>query len=56
MMLIITKFLMEGMAVSQIVGQREKRVERMIDYLGDRLDEIFHSADEDGAIHRHSSK
>jgi AcrR family transcriptional regulator len=52
----ITKFLMEGMAVSQIVGQREKRVERMIDYLGDRLDEIFHSADEDGAIHRHSSK
>jgi AcrR family transcriptional regulator len=52
----ITKFLMEGMAVSQIVGQREKRVNRMIDYLGDRLDEIFHSVDEDGAIHRHSGK
>lgn len=51
----ITKFLMEGMAVSQIVSQREKRVNRMIDYLGDRLEEIFHSGDDDeGAIHRHS--
>jgi AcrR family transcriptional regulator len=51
----ITKFLMEGMAVSQIVSQREKRVNRMIDYLGDRLDEIFHAGDDDGgAIHRHS--
>ena len=52
----ITKFLMEGMAVSQIVSQREKRVQRMIDYLGDRLEEIFHSADDGGAIHRHSTK
>ena len=53
----ITKFLMEGMAVSQIVSQREKRVNRMIDYLGDRLEEIFHAADDDdGAIHRHSLK
>ena len=53
----ITKFLMEGMAVSQIVSQREKRVSRMLDYLGDRLDEIFHAGDEDGgAIHRHSVK
>jgi len=52
----ITKFLMEGMAVSQIVSQRDKRVNRMIDYLGDRLDEIFHSADNDGAIHRHSTR
>ena len=52
----ITKFLMEGMAVSQIVSQREKRVNRMIDYLGDRLDEIFHAGDEQGAIYRHSLK
>ena len=53
----ITKFLMEGMAVSQIVSQREKRVSRMIDYLGDRLEEIFHAADDDdGAIHRHSTR
>lgn len=51
----ITKFLMEGMAVSQIVSQREKRVSRMIDYLGARLEEIFHAVD-DTAIHRHSSK
>jgi AcrR family transcriptional regulator len=53
----ITKFLMEGMAVSQIVSQREQRVNRMIHYLGDRLEEIFHAADDDsGAIHRHSLK
>ena len=51
----ITKFLMEGMAVSQIVGQREQRIQRMIDYLGDRLDEIFHAADAGDAIHRHSA-
>jgi AcrR family transcriptional regulator len=51
----ITKFLMEGMAVSQIVSQRQKRVNRMIDYLGDRLEEIFHAGDDnEGAIHRHS--
>jgi AcrR family transcriptional regulator len=52
----ITKFLMEGMAVSQIVSQREKRVNRMMDYLGDRLEEIFHAGDDEGAIHRHSTK
>lgn len=52
----ITKFLMEGMAVSQIVSQKEKRVSRMIDYLGDRLEEIFHTADDGGAIHRHSNR
>jgi AcrR family transcriptional regulator len=53
----ITKFLMEGMAVSQIVSQKEKRVSRMIDYLGDRLEEIFHAGDDaQGAIHRHSLK
>jgi AcrR family transcriptional regulator len=53
----ITKFLMEGMAVSQIVSQKEKRVNRMLDYLGDRLEEIFHAGDEGrGAIHRHSAK
>jgi len=52
----ITKFLMEGMAVSQIVSQKEKRVQRMIGYLGDRLEEIFHEGDDDsGAIHRHSN-
>lgn len=53
----ISKFLMEGMAVSQIVSQKEKRVKRMINYLGDRLEEIFHAGDDpSGAIHRHSRK
>ncbi len=52
----ITKFLMEGMAVSQIVSQKDQRVERMIHYLGDRLEEIFHEGDDSGAIHRHSIK
>lgn len=53
----ISKFLMEGMAVSQIVSQKEKRVKRMINYLGDRLEEIFHAGDDQGgAIHRHSRK
>ncbi len=53
----ITTFLMQGMAISQIVNQREKRVQRMINYLGDRLEEIFHTEDDEGsAIHRHSAK
>jgi AcrR family transcriptional regulator len=52
----ITKFVMEGMAVSQIVSQKEKRVQRMIEYLGDRLEEIFHSGDEEAAIHRHTGR
>lgn len=51
----ITKFLMEGMAVAQIVSQKEQRVERMIRYLGDRLEEIFHASDQDTAIHRHTA-
>lgn len=53
----ITKFLMEGMAVSQIVSQKDQRVDRMINYLCDRLEEIFHEGDNgEGAIHRHSAK
>lgn len=52
----ITKFLMEGMAVSQITGQKEQRIERMIRYLGDRLDEIFHEGISDTAIQRHAGR
>lgn len=52
----ITKFLMEGMAVSQITGQKERRIERMIRYLGDRLDEIFHEGISGTAIQRHTSR
>jgi AcrR family transcriptional regulator len=55
----ISRFLMEGMAVSQLVGLREKQVKRMLGYLGDRLEEIFHEGDAldtRAAIHRHSGK
>jgi AcrR family transcriptional regulator len=52
----ITKFVMEGMATSQIVENRDKRIRRMIDYLGDRLEEIFHEGDADTAILRHASR
>jgi AcrR family transcriptional regulator len=52
----IAQFMMEGMAVSEIVRPREKRVKRMLEYLGDRLEEIFHEGDDDAAIHRHSTK
>lgn len=49
----VTKFLMEGMAVGQIVNNREKRVRRLLDYLSDRLEEIF-MEDDESAISRHS--
>lgn len=51
----VTKFMMEGMAVGQMVTDREKRVNRMLDYLTDRLEEIFQEG-ESGAIGRHSAK
>jgi AcrR family transcriptional regulator len=37
----LTKFLMEGMAVGQIGEDRDKRINRLLDYLSDRLEEIF---------------
>lgn len=49
----VTKFLMEGMAVGQISHNREKRVRRLLDYLSDRLEEIF-LEDDESAISRHS--
>lgn len=52
----ISQFLMEGMAVSQIVTQRDERVQRLLAYLGDRLEEIFHEGEEGAAIHRHAEK
>lgn len=51
----VTKFMMEGMAVGQLVAHREERVARLLDYLADRLEEIFEE-DESGAIGRHSAK
>ncbi len=53
----LAKFLMEGMAVGHIVNRREERVGRLLDYLGDRLEEIFREGDgddQDSAINRHS--
>ncbi|MEH6588645.1 MAG: TetR/AcrR family transcriptional regulator [Halioglobus sp.] len=37
----LTKFLMEGMAVGQIGQDRDLRINRLLDYLADRLEEIF---------------
>jgi len=49
----VTKFLMEGMAVGQMVSNREDRVRRLLNYLGDRLEEIFVEGSS-SAIGRHS--
>jgi AcrR family transcriptional regulator len=49
----LTKFLMEGMAMSQVTQGNKKRTERMMDYLSDRLEEIFEEGD-DSAFSRHS--
>jgi len=50
----VTKFLMEGMAAGQLMTNRDERVARLMNYLGDRLEEIFE--EEDGsAIGRHST-
>ena len=50
----VTKFLMEGMAAGQLMTNREERVERLLGYLSDRLEEIFEEG-EGSAIGRHSS-
>ena len=49
----VTKFLMEGMALSQMTTNRKQRVRRMIDYLADRLKEIFEEG-AGSAISRHT--
>ncbi|MCA0900539.1 TetR/AcrR family transcriptional regulator [Microbulbifer agarilyticus] len=51
----LTKFMMEGMAVGQWGKNKNKRINRLLDYLGDRLEEIF-SDDGPTAISQHSSK
>lgn len=51
----ISKFMMEGMAVGQIVNNREARVQHLLDYLADRLEEIFKEAGP-SAAGRHSRK
>jgi len=37
----ITQFLLQGMAFSQLRQDRTRRIRRMLDYLSDRLEEIF---------------
>lgn len=49
----LTKFIMEGMAVGHIGKNKPQRVKRLIDYLADRLEEIFEGG-ESTAISRHS--
>jgi AcrR family transcriptional regulator len=49
----VTKFMMEGMAAGQLMTDREERVDRLLNYLADRLEEIFEEGD-DSAIARHS--
>jgi AcrR family transcriptional regulator len=36
-----TKFLIEGMALGQIVNNKDVRIQRQLDYLVDRIDQIF---------------
>lgn len=52
----LSQFLMEGMAMSNIARSRSKRIARMLDYLGDRLEEIFQQGDDSTAINRHAGR
>ncbi|MDX1735338.1 MAG: TetR/AcrR family transcriptional regulator [Halioglobus sp.] len=49
----VTKFMMEGMAASRLMTDRERRVERLMNYLADRLEEIFEEG-EGTVIERHT--
>ena len=49
----VTRYMMEGMALGQLTADDNKRIPLLLDYLADRLEEIF----KDGgtsAIGRHS--
>lgn len=50
----VTKFMMEGMAAGQLMTNRDARVKRLLNYLADRLEEIFQEG-EGSAIGRHSN-
>jgi AcrR family transcriptional regulator len=51
----VTKFMMEGMAVRRLTLADEERIPILLDYLADRLEEIFEEG-ESSAIGRHSAK
>jgi AcrR family transcriptional regulator len=50
----VTKFMMEGMAAGQLTTNRNQRVKHLLNYLADRLEEIFEEG-ESSAIGRHSN-
>jgi AcrR family transcriptional regulator len=50
----VTKFMMEGMAAGQLMTNRDERITRLLNYLADRLEEIFEES-EGSAIGRHST-
>ncbi|MGK0500705.1 MAG: AcrR family transcriptional regulator [Oceanicoccus sp.] len=52
----VTKFMMEGMAVGQLVKDRDQRINLLLDYLADRLEEIFADSSDASAANRFSSK
>jgi hypothetical protein len=51
----VTQFMMEGMAVGQLTTDRKERIPILLDYLADRLEEIFGEGDS-SAIARHSNR
>ena len=51
----VTKFMMEGMALGQLTTDRGKRIPLLLDYLADRLEEIFEEGDST-AIARHAAR
>ena len=50
----VTRFMMAGMAIDQLTVDRKKRIPLLLDYLADRLEEIFKEGDS-SAIARHST-
>ena len=51
----VTQFMMEGMARGQLTAQGSERIPLLLDYLADRLEEIFEEGDS-SAIARHAGK
>lgn len=52
----VSRFMMEGMAVGELVVNREQRIKKLMDYLADRLDEIFEDGEASSAVSRHIAK
>jgi AcrR family transcriptional regulator len=50
----VTKCMMEGMAGAQLMTNREARLKRLLNYLTDRMEEIFEEG-ESSAIGRHTA-